>query len=107
MTIRRVASIICRTIAGIGSLFVSLYGVYEYAGSHRMSVGFHWAFALGYLTVFSMLDWRTCAELGYCTSVAATVLETLATRPVEATFAVAILNLCALLLYSRTRLKAR
>lgn len=136
MTIRRVASIIVRSITGLGCLMVSLYGVYVYAGSHlslnallvalfwflpmlsfpvfllsfwrqRFSVGAHWAFALLYLIVYSMLDWRTCAELGYCTSVASTVLQTLATRPVELTFAVAILNLCSLLLRSKPPLNAR
>ncbi len=136
MTIRRVASIIFRSGTGAGSLMVSLYGVYAYAGSHlspnalpialfcflpmlsfpvfllsfwrqRLSVSVHWAFALLYLIVYSMLDWRTCAELGYCTSVTSTVLQTLATRPVGLTFAVAILNLCALLLRSKARLKVR
>jgi hypothetical protein len=134
MTIRRVASIIVRTIAGLGSLLVSLYGLYSYSGLNvsldavpmtlfcllpmlsfpvfllsfwrrRLSVAVLWAFALLYLIVYSMLNWRTCAEMGYCTSVASTVLQTLAVFPVELTFAAATINLCALLFSSKARLK--
>jgi hypothetical protein len=125
MTMQTAARIICRTAAGAGSLFVSLYGLYAYAGLNlnldtlpislycfvpmlffpvfllsfwrqRLSAVLHVVMAMLFLVVYSMLNWRTCAELDYCRSVAATVLQTLATRPVESAFAVAIFNLAAL-----------
>lgn len=130
MIMRRVALIFCRVVTALASLMVSLYGVYQYAGSHmslhaplvdlycllpllsfpvfllsfwfrRPSVIAHWAMAMSYLIVYSMLNWRTCSELGYCIGVAATVAQTLATRPAELTFGVAILNLFTLLLKSK------
>jgi hypothetical protein len=51
--------------------------------------------AVGYVGVFSALNWRTCAELGYCGSVASTVLETLKTRTVLAYFCVAAFRFAA------------
>ena len=127
MTVRRVASFLARAIVGIGSLLLSLYALYVYSGLNlrqdpvpmslycflptlsfpvyllgiwrlRASVITHWVFAFVYLVAYSALDWRTCAELGYCKTVLATVLETAATRPVEAMFGVAFFNLIALLL---------
>jgi hypothetical protein len=62
----------------------------------RCSAALQWIFAVGYLAVYSMLDWRTCAELGYCRGVAWTVFETSKARPVEAYFAVAVFSLAAL-----------
>jgi hypothetical protein len=127
MKIHRMASFFVRAIVGIGSLLLSLYALYVYSGLNlredpvplglycllpllsfpiyllgiwrlRASVVAHWASAVIYLAAYSALDWRTCSELGYCQSVLATVLETSTARPVEAMFAVAILNLIALLL---------
>ncbi|MGB6689700.1 MAG: hypothetical protein WBE76_17830 [Terracidiphilus sp.] len=127
MTVRRVASFLARAMAGIGSLMLTLYALYVYSGFNlrqdpvpaslycflpmlsfpayllgiwrlRASVVTHWVFAFVYLAANSVLDWRTCAELGYCKSVLATVLETASARPVEAMFGVAIFNLIALLL---------
>ncbi len=109
---------------GIGSLLVSMYGVYSFDGMTltqdtilvvlfgllpglfipvfvlsfwrlRLAVILHWVFAAGYLVVYSVLDRRTCSEMGYCGSVISTVIETLTAHPVEATFAVALLNLVA------------
>ena len=60
--------------------------------SVRASVALHWALALGYLAVYSLLDWRTCAELGYCQGVAQVVLVTFISRRILAVFAVAVLN---------------
>jgi len=40
----------------------------------RWSVALQWALALGYLAVYSRLDWRTCAEAGYCQGAIAIVL---------------------------------
>ncbi len=51
--------------------------------------------AVAYAGVFAALNWRTCAELGYCGSVASTVLETLSTRTVLAYFGVAIFRFAA------------
>jgi hypothetical protein len=53
--------------------------------------------ALTFLATYSILNWRTCSELGYCESVIATVMQTLSTNVVLAYFAVVILNLIALL----------
>ncbi len=124
MSIRRIARILCRATAGIGSILVSMYGVYSFDGMtlgpdavlvilfgllpvlffpvfvlsfwrFRLAVILHWAFAGGYLVVNSMLNRRTCSEMGYCGSVISTVIETLTTHALEATFAVALLNLAA------------
>jgi hypothetical protein len=65
----------------------------------RWALALHWLLATSYLAVYSMLDWRTCAELGYCRSVPFTVFETLRALPVEAYFVVAIFNLGARLLH--------
>jgi hypothetical protein len=59
--------------------------------------------AFGYLITASMLNWRTCAELGYCGTSASTVLETLRTKPILASFAVAILSFIAILLNQGSR----
>ena len=130
MTTQRLALIFCRAVTALASLMVSLIGVYVYAGSHlslhalaidlycflpllsfpvfllsfgrhRQSVIAHWAMAFAYLIVYSILDWRTCSELGYCSSVAATVVQTLATSRSGLTFSVAVLNLLTLLLKSK------
>jgi hypothetical protein len=124
MTIRRIASILCRVAVGIGSLLVSMYGIYSFdvvalAPNRvrvflycllpvlffpvfvlsfwrlRLAVILYWVFAAGYLVVYSILDRRPCSELGYCGSVLSTVMETLTARPVEATFAIALVQLAA------------
>ncbi len=69
--------------------------------SLRWSVALHWALAVGYLGVYSILDWRTCSELGYCQGVLATVLETSTVLRVRAVFAVAVLNLALLILKAK------
>lgn len=53
--------------------------------------------ALSFVAVFSMLNWRTCSELGYCESAMATVMQTINADVVLAYFGVVILNLIALL----------
>jgi hypothetical protein len=132
MTLRRIGYLLLRVATGIASLMVSLYSLYAYSGSHltlhapltalycllpllffpvfilsiwlhRAAVIAHWAMAAAYLTVFCMLNWRTCSEMGFCTGVAATISQTLSTFPVEITFAVAVLNLTTLLLRSARR----
>jgi hypothetical protein len=51
--------------------------------------------AIGFLATNAALNWRTCAELGYCISVTATVLKTLKTHLALAFFAVAAISLIA------------
>ena len=112
-----------RTAAGVCSLFVSLHGIYEIYGldfrvdtlvstiyvvlpvasffiflfvkAPELEATLHTIVAVGYLTTFSMLNWRTCAEFGYCESVASTVLETLKTKPVLAAFGVIVFSVAA------------
>jgi hypothetical protein len=45
---------------------------------------------LAYTPVYSALNWRTCAELGYCGSVASVVLMTIATSKVLLFWGVAL-----------------
>jgi hypothetical protein len=133
MTVRAVLSGLCRTIAGMGSFLVSAYGAYICNEAHfrqdtvemglfcilpalffpvflasfrwlRWSVALHWILAAVYLIDYSMLDWRTCSELGYCRGALATVMLTFTARPVEGAFAVAAFGLAALLLQGTGRL---
>jgi hypothetical protein len=130
MKIRDAAWLAAMTLAGILSAAVTLYGMYS-ANSvdfrqntvltslfcllpilsfpvfllvrpARRSTAMLAMLAIAYLAVYSRLDWRTCAELGYCGSVASTVLETLRTRPVLEYFGVAIFSFAALLVDDRT-----
>ncbi len=113
------------TVGGISSAVVTLYGMYSvYAVDFRQdrvltilfcllpflsfpvfmlvrpagrSIALQSLIAPAYLAVYSMLNWRTCAELGYCGSVISTVMETLRTPQVLACFAAALFSLAALL----------
>ena len=60
--------------------------------------------ALTYLGAYSALNWRTCSELGYCQSMAATIFQTLSTNRVLAFFAVVILTLLAQLVDDQSSL---
>ncbi len=71
--------------------------------SLRWSVALHWLLAFSYLAVYSMLDWRTCAELGYCQGVLATVLVTASTRRALGLFLVAIFNVALIILESSSQ----
>jgi hypothetical protein len=122
--LRKVASFLLRALTGIGSLLLSMHGLYAYSGLNlrldsvpaslycflpllsfpawllgvwrlRSSVVTQWAFAVVYLAAYSFLNWRTCSELGYCQGVSATLWLTLTTRYAEAMFAVALLNTIA------------
>jgi hypothetical protein len=53
---------------------------------------------LAWIPVYSALNWRTCASLGYCTTVAATVILTLKTPVVLAFIGVNLFGGAALLL---------
>jgi hypothetical protein len=132
MTIRTVTLSLCRSVAGLLSFFVTAYGAisFEFANlrqdtlamslfcafpflsfpvflmsfrSLRWSVRMHWILAAGYLAVYSVLDWRTCSERGYCQGVIRTVLQTLTAGAMQAVFAVAVFHLAALLLRGRGR----
>jgi hypothetical protein len=131
MKIQEVGRLATRTAVGFLSAYVSLHALYSAYGvdfranplltflycalpglsfpafffvrTPRLESGLQAVLALGYLTTFSMLNWRTCAELGYCGSVTATVLETLRASPVSAAFSVVILDCTALLLKGRRR----
>jgi hypothetical protein len=52
---------------------------------------------LAYIPVYSALNWRTCAELGYCGSVASVVLMTIATSKVLLFWGVALSSAAALI----------
>ena len=130
MRLQSITFAVCLTITGVISFLVSGYGFYMsvvedfrlgtlavglfcvlpmlsfpafLAGFWRrpLSVTLHWVFALGYLSAFSWLDWRTCSELGYCGNVMSTVIQTMTARPVAWTFAVAVANLAALVVRVR------
>lgn len=50
---------------------------------------------LAYIPVYSALNWRTCADLGYCGSVASVVLMTIATSKVLLFWGVALSSMAA------------
>jgi hypothetical protein len=112
-----------RTASGVCSLFVSLHGIYQIYGLDfrvdtlvstiyvvlplasffiflfvkvpKLEVSLHAIVAIGYLSTFSILNWRTCAELGYCGSIASTVFATLNIKPVLAAFGVIVFSFAA------------
>jgi hypothetical protein len=71
--------------------------------SLRLSVALHWLLVFGYVAVYSMLAWRTCAELGYCEGVLSTLFATTSTWRVRGLFLVAILNLALPILKENLR----
>lgn len=77
--------------------FLSFF-VFLFVKAPKLEVLLHAIIAVGYLTTYSMLDWRTCDALGYCTTVAATVLQTLCTKAVLASFGALLFSAAALLL---------
>ena len=125
LKIREAVWLALMTVGGVASAAVTLYGMYSaYAVDFRQNTVLTILFCLlpflcfpvfmlvgparrsivlqsvidpAYLAVYSMLDWRTCAELGYCGSAISTVLETLRTPQVLACFAAALFSLAALL----------
>jgi hypothetical protein len=48
-------------------------------------------FACAFWAAYSALNWRTCSELGYCGSIASTVLQTMRTPLVLAFFSVVVI----------------
>jgi hypothetical protein len=124
MTVRGALWLALMTLAGLLSAAVTLYGVYSAIAVDfqldaslitlycllpflcfpifmlvrppSRSLTLLAVLALGYLAIYSMLNWRTCAELGYCGTVASTIIETLKTRTVLAYLAVVVLSFFAL-----------
>ena len=123
---------ICRRTARLLSFAVSIYGLLPFTSadfrsdtllmglycilpvlsfpvtlvsfrSLRLSVAQHWLLVFGYVAVYSMLAWRTCAESGYCEGVLSTVFATTSTWRVRGLFLVAILNLALLILKENLR----
>ncbi|MGO9437558.1 MAG: hypothetical protein ACLPH3_13475 [Terracidiphilus sp.] len=82
---------------------VASFFIFIFVKPPKLEVSLHALIAIGYLTTFSILNWRTCAELGYCESVATTVLGTLRTWPVAAGFGVVVFCLAAHFLGRRPR----
>jgi hypothetical protein len=136
MKLRAIIAFLLRASAGVLSFAVTAYGVYSFMAADlrqdtaltflfclfpalsfpvflssmrwpQVSNLAHWVIAAAYLAVYSRLDWRTCAEAGYCDGVAGVVLRTLRTWPVEVSIAVALLNLAALLLRGKHRSEQR
>lgn len=120
------SGIVLRLALGVCSAFVTLHGLYSatrvdfrfdttvsvlycvlpslsafvylFVRGKKAATLLYALIALGYLTTYSMLSWRTCDSVGYCTSAAATVLETLRTKPVLASFGALLLSGLELLL---------
>jgi hypothetical protein len=130
MSVRRIGAKLFRLIAGAGSTMVSAYGAYLYMGMdlrrdtvaaviyclvpmlslpffllslwrYRSALILHAAAVMIFFAAYSILDWRTCAEHGYCSSAAATVWETITSRVSRAVLGVLLANFLALILSSR------
>lgn len=123
MKIREFGGLALTTMAGLLSAIVTLSGLYSIYGLDfrrdtvlsvlyclvpilcfpvfilvrrtRWSAAIAGVLAVAYLAVYSMLNWRTCAQLGYCGSVASTVMETLKTRTASCYFGVALFGFAA------------
>jgi hypothetical protein len=75
--------------------------VFLFVRSSRLAAWLQAFLFVGFLITASMLNWRTCAELGYCGTVLSTVLETLKTKTLLASLAVALMSLLAIFLDRR------
>ena len=120
MTIRGTVWLFLMTAAGVLSAGVTLYGIYlatvvDFRANTvqislycllpilcfpvfllvrpaRRSAALLAVMAVAYLVVYSALDRRSCSELGYCGSIASTVLDTFRTYSVLAYFGAAVLS---------------
>jgi hypothetical protein len=129
MTIRGIFWVVLLALAGILSAGVTLYGmvaairidfrqdtllcclycglpilcfpVFLFVRPPRRAAVLLSLMALTYLGAYSVLNWRTCSELGYCDSIFATVMQTISINPVLAFFGVVILSLTAQLVDDR------
>jgi uncharacterized protein (UPF0128 family) len=135
MKLRELLWIGLRSAAGVCSLFVSIRGfrgaygidfrvdallsaiyvalpvasffIFLFVKAQKLEMILHSIVAIGYLTTFSMLNWRTCAELGYCSAITATVIETLKIKPVLAAFGVVVFSIAANLVDAHHNRKSR
>lgn len=125
MKIREFGGLALATMAGLLSAIVTLSGLYSIYGLDfrqdtvlsvlycllpilcfpvfilvrpaQRSAAIAAVLAVAYLVVYSMLNWRTCAQLGYCGSVASTVMQTLKTRTASCYFGVALFSFAAVI----------
>ena len=123
MTMRKESSRIFTIPAGVFSCLLALYGLAAIRGldlrqNTSLSVAYcalpllslplyllalamrkllllQTVLVLAYIPVYSALNWRTCAELGYCGSVASVVLMTIATSKVLLFWGVALSSAAA------------
>ena len=133
MKLREVFWIALRTAAGVCALFVSIHGLWNVYGldfridtlisalyclfpflsffvflfvkAPKLEVSLHAFIAVGYLASYAFLNWRTCSAFGDCTTVAATIGTTVATKPMLAAFAVVLLSAATLVLDTRESAK--
>ncbi len=126
MNLRHVAWLVIKVLAALLSAAVSLHAVYSaiavdfrfnpvltflyclfpalsffvflFVRSARAEAATQIALFVGYLVTSSMLSWRNCSAYGYCTTVGATVLTLLRSKPILASLGVAVLTLLALAL---------
>jgi hypothetical protein len=131
MALREIVWIGLRTVAGLCSAVVTLYGLYGaygldfrrdilvsalycllpflsffvflFARAPRTELWLHAFIACGFLAAYSILNWRSCNWLGDCTTVSATVFQTLSTKRALAAFGVFILSAFAFLIDARSR----
>ena len=92
-----VSSLYC--VFPVASFFIFLFVIVF----QILEIALHAVVAIGYLTTFSILNWRTCAELGYCKTVASTLFETFSTKPVLAAFVVVALSAASQFVDAGTR----
>ncbi|HLY40016.1 MAG TPA: hypothetical protein VKR52_02335 [Terracidiphilus sp.] len=125
MTTRNAAWLILMTVTGILSAAVTLYGIFSalvvdlrvdtvliglycllpipafpvfmLVRPQRRSTVLLFALAIAYLIVFSVVNRRSCIELGYCGSFASTLFQTMFLRPVLIYFASAVLSFIAMM----------
>lgn len=71
--------------------FLSFF-VFLFVKPAKLEISLHALIAVGYLAVYSFLNWRTCTAFGYCSTVTATVSTTLMTSSVVAALVVLILS---------------
>ncbi len=62
---------------------------------------------LAYIPVYSALNWRTCAELGYCGSVASVVMLTITTTKVLLFGGVGLCSVAARVVEPRPKANSR
>ena len=82
---------------------VASFFIFLFVKAPKLEIALHAVVAIGYLTTFSILNWRTCAELGYCKTVASTLFETFSTKPVLAAFVVVALSAASQFVDAGTR----